>query len=163
MSNTNIGDDNIIHGDVLISAVQNVSNKTQEEWDKSKHRHANNREAEFTTLFKEYTNDYKGSAALKLDLKKKFYSVIMGITVYIALSPVFFLSFVSIINAVSVRELDNSFLAIAFGGSFINLLTGLIVLPKIIAKYLFNQKEETERISLVKEVLNYNAKLHKNT
>ncbi len=63
------------------------------------------------------------------------------------------------ILSVAFRSTDLKILA-AVGSLFIESITAIIVLSKIIAEYLFNKEEEANRIETIKAMQEYND--HKN-
>lgn len=84
----------------------------------------------------------------KVKFKNRFFNVIMAVFSLLCISPVgMLILFRNIIT-------DQSFIITIFG-TFIELITAIIVLPKIIANYLFNLDEDKAYFQLISELKIY--------
>jgi len=108
----------------------------------------------FIDYLEVFTDATRCGENAKLELKKAFFWMIMVIMFLLVAS----LCVVCILSVV-FRSTDLKILA-AVGSLFIESITAIIVLPKIIAEYLFNKEEEANRIEIIKAMQEYND--HKN-
>ncbi|SDA73152.1 hypothetical protein SAMN02910275_02450 [Butyrivibrio sp. INlla18] len=97
-----------------------------------------------------FTNAMKKSEEAKTSLKKHFFWVIMGILMLIVIS----LCFVCIVAV--IKGVNDPKTVVAIGGMLIESAAAIWVLPKIIAKYLFNKKEEKHRMKIIQSMQDYN-------
>lgn len=81
-------------------------------------------------------------------MKKCFFWIIMIIFCILAISPI--ILFVCMYDKMT----DSTFL-VSIIGSLVELTIGILVLPKIIAQYLFNKDEDKLYFDLIKELKAY--------
>lgn len=93
--------------------------------------------------------------SLKLHLKKKFFWGVIIIMFAVVLFPyIMIFSFRELITDATIITLSITSVA--------ETMSAIIILPKIIAKYLFNKKEEENKIKLIEDMQMYNReKRHK--
>lgn len=87
----------------------------------------------------------------KRKFKKWFFRVTMAILAVLCLSPFFILFFFRNI-------ITNQSLIVTIIGTLTEILTAIIVLPKIIANYLFNLNEDKEYFDLISDLKSYHEK-----
>lgn len=98
-------------------------------------------------LFQSYIDYYNKKSKTNLFLKKAFFWFFMiFMSVIIVAIPV------GIIVLASIGKLNNSTIITAFTSSVISMVTAIIVIPKIIAQYLFSLKEDEVISSLVLKI-----------
>ncbi len=117
----------------------------------NRRRATNERDTLFNEFLKAYTYDFKNKSTQKITLKKCFFILIMIIFFIILLIPVFEIIFFSSHNNIA------SFI-VSIIGSFIELFTAFLVLPKIIAEYLFNKEEDNNMVTIIEKMQIYNLK-----
>lgn len=86
---------------------------------------------------------------LKLQLKYKFFYYIM-----IFMAAVIFFPYI-IVFIFRDKITDTSIVTLSIT-SFAEIMSAIIVLPKIIAEYLFNKKEEDNKIKVISDMQTYN-------
>lgn len=89
----------------------------------------------------------------KYNLKYWFFGCIMLILILITASPI-------ILMFLLHDRMTDSAIIISILAEFANILSALIILPKIIAEYLFNKKEDEKLIDFISQMQNYNQKKH---
>ncbi len=109
----------------------------------------NERDKLFNYFLDAYTESFEDKSSQKIKLKKYFFILIMIIFFIIILMPVFVIIFFSQQN-----HLANFIVTIV--GSFIELFTAFLVLPKIIAEYLFNKEEDNNMVTIIEKMQMYN-------
>lgn len=112
---------------------------------------------EYTYLLKAYIENSQNSSKQK----KWFKSVFFVVTILILIASFVSFSFISI--SMVNKKMDGVGIT-AFSGilsSLAGLLSLYIAIPKIIAKYLFNQKEDKNMAKIVESIQNYDEKVFK--
>lgn len=84
----------------------------------------------------------------KVKLKKYFFNIIMFVFFLLCVSPVAMLYFFRNI-------ITNQSFIVTILGTFVELITAIIILPKIIANYLFNLDEDKAYFQLISELKIY--------
>ena len=90
----------------------------------------------------------------KSRFKRFFFIIIMAVFTLLCLSPFFILFFFRNI-------ITNQSLIVTIIGTLTEILTAIIVLPKIIANYLFNLNEDKEYFDLISDLKSYHEKKSK--
>ena len=85
---------------------------------------------------------------LKQKLKIVFFYIIMGLLIILTISPLIIV-FVFCNNSISYA------FALSTIASVVELATGIIILPKIIARYLFNREEDNLYFELIRDLKDY--------
>lgn len=116
------------------------------DYKKSQNEQIIEREKLFNNFLKEYTHTFKEKSNQKKILKYIFFGCVMFILVGV---PV--ISFIFVIKADNTIELITTVL-----GSLGEFITAFIILPKIIAKYLFDKEEDTNLTNLIIKMQDYN-------
>lgn len=87
----------------------------------------------------------------KSNFKSWFFRIIMAVFVVLCLSPFLILFFFKDI-------ITDQTLVVTIIGTLTEILTAIIVLPKIIANYLFNLNEDKEYFNLISDLKSYHEK-----
>ena len=82
---------------------------------------------------------------LKQKLKIVFFYIIMGLLIILTISPL-------IIVFVFCNNSNSYAFALSTIASVVELATGIIILPKIIARYLFNREEDNLYFELIRDL-----------
>ena len=85
---------------------------------------------------------------LKQKLKIVFFYIIMGLLIILTISPL-------IIVFVFCNNSNSYAFALSTIASVVELATGIIILPKIIARYLFNREEDNLYFELIRDLKDY--------
>ena len=85
---------------------------------------------------------------LKQKLKIDFFYIIMGLLIILTISPL-------IIVFVFCNNSNSYAFALSTIASVVELATGIIILPKIIARYLFNREEDNLYFELIRDLKDY--------
>lgn len=88
---------------------------------------------------------------IKRNLKVWFFRYIMLILLGLIICQCFVVCYASVHS----QSIDSK-VTVAICGILIENLTALIILPRIIAEYLFNKEEDKNRIDIIKSMQNYN-------
>lgn len=114
--------------------------------------------AEYTKLLEEYIKNSKETSSQKRTFKNAFFWVAI---LTLCLS---FLLFAGICVYFSVQDFSQIDVEDFAGlvSSLVGLLSLYIIIPKIIAEYLFNVKEDKHMAKIVKSVQKYDAKVFAN-
>lgn len=88
----------------------------------------------------------------KLDLKDQFFWFIMIGFFALMLTP--------LIIAIAGRNMSNIAMIVSLVTALIELVSAIIVLPKIIAEYLFNKEEDSNMVQIIRNMQEYNEKKH---
>ncbi len=117
----------------------------------------NNHSAKYTELLAEYINNSKESSIQKRRFKNVFFWVAISMLV------LSFMLFVLLCGSLFFK-MDNVKITslTSFISSLIGLLSLYIIIPKIIAKYLFNIKEDKNMTKIVKSIQTYDEKVFAN-
>lgn len=103
----------------------------------------------FLQYLNTFIEDVKSQEELKLELKRDFfYWILFFMGAVIVFPYIMMFLFRSQITDVSIVALSITSLA--------ETLSAIIVLPKIIAKYLFNKKEDDNKIKIISRMQKYN-------
>lgn len=97
-----------------------------------------------------FTKAIENSEKLKASLKKSFFVVIVIIMCGIIIT----LCSISLIS-LFIDKNDSTFIVV-IGGMLIEGMTAILILPRIIAEYLFNKEEEKHRMEIIKSMQTYN-------
>lgn len=117
----------------------------------------------YTSLLTMYVNNTRVNLYAKILFKAVFFAV----TIWIVLVRLFCSSFDIAFNIISNTENSANYmktavnLLISLIPSLISLITSFIVIPKVIAKYLFYRKEEGNMIEIIKSLQSYDNVLYK--
>ncbi|MBR2402778.1 MAG: hypothetical protein IKB01_08450 [Lachnospiraceae bacterium] len=107
----------------------------------------------------EFIDQFVDNYAIMSEQKKKlkdifFWFIMIGFTI-ITLTPFILLIILLLTSVEDVYIIFGTILA-----SVAEVLTSIIVLPKIVAEYLFNKKEEKANIKIVGLMQQYSEKMH---
>lgn len=107
-------------------------------------------------LFQKYLNIFvdnaESDASVKKNLKIAFFIIVMIVLLALVAMP-FVVLLVVILNKIPISY---SQFAIAVLSSTVEIITSLIVLPKIIAEYLFNKDEDKNKTDIIARMQKYN-------
>ena len=107
-------------------------------------------------LFQKYLNIFvdnaESDASVKKNLKIAFFIIVMIVLLVLVAMP-FVVLLVVILNKIPISY---SQFAIAVLSSTVEIITSLIVLPKIIAEYLFNKDEDKNKTDIIARMQKYN-------
>lgn len=121
----------------------------------------------YTRLLSTYVNNTRINLYAKNLIKVTFFIITMWI--WITLIILFKSSFHEVLKIINSQNVNEDYikstidLLAALVPSLISLITSFIVIPKIIAKYLFNMKEEKSMIEIIKSLQTYDNELYKYT
>lgn len=113
---------------------------------------------EYTDLLKEYIENSKKTSVQKKLFKSVFFWVSVST---LCLSFLLFAGICIYFSLQDFSEIDIEGIS-GLISSLIGLLSLYIIIPKIIAKYLFNVKEDKHMAKIVKSVQKYDAKVFEN-
>ena len=108
----------------------------------------------YTELLDTYISNVKESLEMKREHKGIFFCV--TISALIASMALFFIISIIIVIVPGGTNVDY---IIAIAPSFVSLLSMFIIIPKTIAKYLFNIKEDNNMTKVVKSIQKYDAEV----
>ncbi len=108
------------------------------------------REDLFNKLLDAYIDAFSNKTDKQNRLKKPFFWIILVILILITIAPIATSITLAVVGGLS----DIQYISVIVA-CFVELLTAFIVLPKIIAKYLFNLKEDKHFIKIVKTMQKY--------
>ena len=107
---------------------------------------------EFNRLLHNFVNIEEKKEQQKLNLKDQFFWFIMIGFLALMLTP--------LIIVIVGRNMSNASMIVSLITALIELVSAIIVLPKIIAEYLFNKEEDANMIQIIKNMQEYNEKKH---
>ena len=107
----------------------------------------------FSQLLKAYVKNADKNLTTKLSLKITFFYICIVILILITFSTVL-ISIFALFN-----DFEKSTLFSILLTNSISFLTSFIVLPKIIAKYLFNTEEEKNMSDIIKSIQEYDKNI----
>lgn len=108
------------------------------------------REKLFNTFLESYTKEYKYKSEQKRKLKYIFFIVILVILGIIVISSIILL--IVLLNL----KLNLSNIIITLVSTSAEIITSLLILPKIIAEYLFDKEEEQHLNEIISKMQDYN-------
>lgn len=120
----------------------------------------------YTELLKNYITHTKNSNKIKNDYKEIFFWIIIGIMAALTIAFIVLLcSAFGIIIYLSIKEKPiptESIIGLiaAIISSFITMLVSLFKLPEIIAKYLFNPKEDENMAKIIGHIQTYDIGMY---
>lgn len=111
----------------------------------------------FNDLLSEYINDFSLKSKSKRLFKQIFFYFVLTLIfiITVIIPSVTFCFFYNSGNLISVQFL------IAMITSLIECLTTIMILPKIIARYLFNRVEDKNLVNIISNMQTYNSERHK--
>lgn len=142
----------------MMADTDNHSISTSEEYKKHTEK--------YTKLLKNYIKHTKNSNKIKNDYKKIFFWIIIAIMATLAIAFVVLLcNALGIIKDLSIEEKPiptESIIGLvtAIISSFITMLVSLFKLPEIIAKYLFNPKEDENMAKIIGHIQTYDIGMY---
>lgn len=109
-------------------------------------RQAQERDAGFTELVSRFVEHYGDKYLQNKDFKDKFFNRVLLLFTCTLLSPflIFFM--------VAYGAIDGNEVVAAFLSSLGAIITSIVVIPKIIAEYLFSLKEDETIIKIISEL-----------
>lgn len=123
---------------------------------------------QYTELLKHYIESVRDSNNLKLVLKGLFFSIIIlimigltiifGISVYSSFEIIKELEYIDESKTNSVEYIIGAVTSLI--PSLATMLVSLIKLPEIIAKYLFNKKEDEHMTQIIANIQNYDVQIY---
>ena len=120
----------------------------------------------YTSLLKVYINTTRINLYVIIFLKIVFFIITMYIWLYmIHLFKYSYINAMEIISSESknLYQINTTInLVVTIIPSLVSLLTSFIVIPKIVAKYLFNRSEEDNMTQVIKNLQSYDDELNKN-
>lgn len=111
------------------------------------------RDEHFNSLLLSFTDDYKRRSKTKNILKIIFFAIILFVLGILILTPIILIFVIPIDNIPSI---------IAIITSIVEAFVAFLVLPKLIAEYLFDPKEDEKLVELIKNMQDYNTHQHDN-
>lgn len=119
----------------------------------------------YTKLLSVFVNTTRINLYIKILLKVLFFVVTIGI--WLCMIKLFSISSKDVLNIIETTNDDEKYikttidLLATFIPSLVSLITSFIVIPKIIAEYLFNVKEENSMVSIITSLQSYDDGLYK--
>ena len=116
--------------------------------------YTNERDRLFNQFLNVFTQNYQKTSKAKHRMKIFFFAFIMAVFIAFAAAPLVLLIFVVI------KQLSSVSILVAVIASFAEFLGAIIILPKIIAEYLFNKQEEDSITQIIQTMQEYNKHSH---
>lgn len=88
----------------------------------------------------------------KIKLKNRFFWLIMAGFAALMFAPC--------LVVLCASRLSDTGIVVALLSVLVEVVSAIIVLPKIIAEYLFNKEEDRSMMEIIKSMQNYNEKKH---
>lgn len=110
-------------------------------------------DVEFGRFLENFVNNQNTKEKQKKWFKIIFFTVIMLLMIFIVISP-----FVMVL--VFRKQMTDVTLLGAIIASLVELVSAILVLPKIIAEYLFNKAEDANMMKIIESMQTYNEKKH---
>lgn len=107
---------------------------------------------EFNRFLHNFVDIEEKKEQQKLNLKDQFFWFIMLGFLALMLTP--------LIIVIVGRNMSSTSMMVSLITTLIELVSAIIVLPKIIAEYLFNKEEDANMIQIIKNMQEYNEKKH---
>lgn len=107
---------------------------------------------EFNRFLHNFVDIEEKKEKQKLNLKDQFFWFIMLGFLALMLTP--------LIIVIVGRNMSSTSMIVSLITALIELVSAIIVLPKIIAEYLFNKEEDANMIQIIKNMQEYNEKKH---
>lgn len=107
---------------------------------------------EFENFLCNFVENQSRKERQKLALKEQFFWLIM-----IGFFTLMILPFIIIISS---NSFSDTTMIVALLSVLVELIVAIIVLPKIIAEYLFNKEEDKNMMEIIKSMQEYNEKKH---
>lgn len=148
---------NINNNNINCNNVNNLQNNSSflENYQKLNYNDSQNnqiirREKLFNQFLENYTNEYKSKSEQKRKLKDIFFVVILSILGIIVVGSMILL--IVLLNL----KLNISNIIITLISTSAEIITSLLILPKIIAEYLFDKEEEQHLNEIIGKMQEYN-------
>ena len=109
-------------------------------------------DTQFGNFLESFVLQYGRKEKQKLEFKEAFFWFIMGGFFILLLTPFLII--------VSAGRLNDSVVVVSLISVLVELVSAIIVLPKIIAEYLFNKEEDNNMMEIIKNMQEYNEKKH---
>ncbi len=107
------------------------------------------------TFISNFVKNQDNAAKQKKRLKTVFFIITMVIFCLIVLMPI-----ITLIVLMVFDIKDTSIYISAVAGGTVEILATVIILPKIVAEYLFNKEEENSNIKIVELMQKYSETMH---
>lgn len=107
---------------------------------------------EFERFLANFVKSQNEKEKQKLHFKDQFFWLIM--------IGFFSLMILPLIIVISSSRISDTSMIVALISTLIELVSAIIVLPRIIAEYLFNKEEDKNMIEIIKSMQEYNEKKH---
>ncbi len=107
---------------------------------------------EFLSFLNNFVSIQKKKEIQKLWLKGFFFACIMLGFFVLIVTPCIIVLYAADLSEISV--------IVAMVSVLVELVSAIIVLPKIIAEYLFNKEEDKNMMEIIKSMQNYNERKH---
>lgn len=120
-------------------------------------KESSTRDKLFNEFLKNYINDYKLKSEQKRFFKKVFFICII---VLICIIPISCIVLIVVALNSSENAISSAITAITF---VVESITSFLVLPKIIAKYLFDKKEDESLANIISSMQEYNLESKRRT
>lgn len=134
---------------VTVENVEQDIEKSEKAFTASVHQSYIHMDDAFLEYLTNFNSNVKKQEKQKLELKKSFFYFIM-----VYLGGVIFFPYV-LVYTFRTRVTDVTVISLSIA-SLAEILSAIIVLPKIIAKYLFNKKEDDNKIKIISDMQSYN-------
>lgn len=132
--------------------IERIINKTNNSFLEDERRLFLLADKEFLILLRNFINNQEKKEVQKRKLKKWFFWIVMLGFLILLIAP--------IILIFKANELSQITVIISLVSLLIELVTAIIVLPQIIAKYLFNKKEDEQLLHIIDGMQKYNQNKH---
>lgn len=123
--------------------------KNEKSFNESVHQSYIDMDGAFLEYLSNFNENVKQQEEQKLYLKKKFFRWII-----LFLAAIIFFPYLMVI-LFGEKATDITIITLSIS-SVAETLSAIIVLPKIIAKYLFNKKEDDNKIKIIQDMQTYN-------
>lgn len=122
----------------------------------SKHKKAMiDHSKKYTDILRVFIKNSKGTLKQKLMFKCIFFYFSLA---SLGLITLLFIILSIILTTKNTNEVNISVLS-TLGTTFVSLLSMYLIIPKIIAKYLFNRKEDENMTTIIKSIQKYDEKV----
>lgn len=108
---------------------------------------------EFGRFLSNYVDIQQKKEEQKLHFKDQFFWFVMISFFALMLTP--------FVLSISIGKFSDITVIISFVTALIEVVSAIIVLPKIIAKYLFDSEEDRHLIHIIRSMQQYNEKKHR--
>jgi hypothetical protein len=109
-------------------------------------------DSHINNFIESFVTQYDKTAKQKHKLKKHFFIIVMTLFTLVILTPIAVMPFIS--------KLGTSAIIVSVLSIFGEILTSILILPKIVAQYLFNKEEDVATLKIVEIMQSRSEILH---